>query len=76
VTPQGGKQMVSGLPGGGSEAFRHLAPFGPARLVATRNASSDSMNVVIIEDTDYVGYLRRENVGGAVFVPYGLAYLE
>jgi hypothetical protein len=76
VTPQGGKQMVSGLPGSTTDIFRHLAPFGPARIVATRGTSSDAFNVVVIEDTEYLGYLRRENVGGPVLSPYGIAFLD
>jgi hypothetical protein len=76
VSPQGGKQMISGLPSGSSTIIRHLAPFGPARVLATRDTSTESMNVVIIEDTDFVSFLRREGVGGPVFFPYGLAYLD
>jgi hypothetical protein len=75
VTPQGGKQMVSGLPGS-SDTYRHLSPFGADRVLTTRNSSSEYSNVLIIEDTDNLGYLRREGVGGPVFLPYGVAYLD
>jgi hypothetical protein len=76
VTPQGGKQMVSGLPANSSSILRHFAPFGSARVLATRDVSTDSTNVVVIEETDFVSFLRREGVGGPVFTPYGIAYLD
>ncbi len=75
VSPQGGKQMVSGLPTG-SESYRHLAAFGSARVITTRSTSSESTNVVLIENTENVGFFRQAGVGGPVFTPYGIASFE
>lgn len=76
VTPQGGKQMVSGLPSTGSSySYRYVAPFGDG-IVAGLNRSSSSMNVLVIEGTDFVKQLRRENVGGPSLTPYGIAWLD
>jgi hypothetical protein len=74
VTPQGGKQMVSGLPSTGS-SYRYMAPFGGG-IAAGLSTGSSSTNVLLIEGTDFVKQLRRENVGGPYLTPYGIAWLD
>jgi hypothetical protein len=76
VSAQGGKTMVSMLPGQSDDYWSYLAPYADGKIVAARDTYSDYANVDVIDGTTSVGWLRAQNVGGVNTLPSGLVYLE
>lgn len=74
ITPQGGKQMIGMLPTT-SFSWRHITPFGEEGILATRNSSSDDLNVVLIRGTRFISQFRAMDLG-PVITPAGIVYAD
>ena len=76
ITPQGGREQVSMLPGGSADYWLYLTRFGGDGILATRDTSSDHANVAAIRGTQGVGWFRQTGAGNASFLPQGIAHLD
>jgi hypothetical protein len=76
VTPQGGKSMVSMLPGASSDYWNSIDTYSDGRIIAGSDASSDTQGIVIIDGTTFTGNLRAMNVSNPTIEAHGLVYLE
>jgi hypothetical protein len=76
VTPQGGKTMVSMLPGDAFDYWGYLATYADGKIIAARDTISDYANIDVIDGTTSTGWLRAMNARGAQALPSGLVYLE
>lgn len=76
VRPGGVKIRISTLPTQTFDYWQILAPYDQGRILASRDTSSDSTNVAIIADRDFVDWLRPTGVSGVSGSVYGMAYLE
>lgn len=77
VSAGGVKIRISTLPTQPSTYWRALARYADGQILAANdNSSGDSQNIAVIENRDFVRWLRPTGVGGANGSVYGIAYLE
>lgn len=76
VTPTGGKAMITNLMSGSADYWNFLTLYSEGKVLCARDLSSDYSNIVVVDGTATLGYLRPDMVGGAETLPKGLAYLE
>ena len=76
ISPQGARQMVSGLATGTSDWYQYLSPFGPTSLAISRDFSGESDNVGIVVGTMFTGWVRQNAANNPYVTPAGLTYLD
>lgn len=70
------KIRIANLPGTSSTWWRGLAPYDQGRVLAINDTSGEVNNIAIIENRDFVEWLRPSGAGGLNGSVYGVAYLE
>lgn len=76
ISPQGARQMVSGIQTGTSDYYQYFSAFGPTAMAITRDFGSESNNVGVVEGTMFTGWLRQAGVNNPYITPAGLAFLD
>lgn len=76
LTSTGARMMVNGVPGSTFDDWSYFAPFGPQGIVATTPVSSDTNNIVLVEQTRALGWFRQSQVGNPTRTPQGIAHLD
>jgi hypothetical protein len=76
VSQGGVKIRISTLPTASLDYWWALSPYADGQILAVRDTYSDSTNIAVILDRDFVRWLRPPTVGGITADVYGVAYLE
>lgn len=74
ATWSGGQAAITGLPGTAS-FWRGIAQYEGGRLLAIRDTQTDSGNLALIENRQFVRFFRVDNAG-PIIAPYGVEYLR